>query len=299
MNKFKAWIMAARLRTLPLSIAGILVGSSLGTPDFITTKIFWFAIITTLALQILSNLANDYGDGVKGTDNENRVGPKRAIQSGIISKKEMFLGIVITAIIALIAAVVLIYMAFGRENFYYSIFFFVLGLLAIAAAIKYTMGDSAYGYRGLGDVFVFLFFGIVSVLGCYFLFQKKIDVLILLPAISIGALSTAVLNLNNLRDYKNDIQSKKNTLVVKLGIEKSKIYHQVLIWGAILAVMMYTFLTYHSPFQWLILLIIIPLSLHSIKVARTKNTELLDPELKKVALTTFSLAILFSLGQIL
>ena len=154
MNKLRAWVSAARLRTLPLSVSGIIVGSAFGHNNFISTSIFWFAIATTLGLQILSNFANDYGDGVKGTDNEDRIGPTRALQSGAISKKEMKIGIIFTAILTLVFAITLIYTAFGKENFFYSVFFFVLGLLAIVSAIKYTVGNSAYGYRGFGDLFV-------------------------------------------------------------------------------------------------------------------------------------------------
>ncbi|MFD2562221.1 1,4-dihydroxy-2-naphthoate octaprenyltransferase [Aquimarina rubra] len=320
MTKFKAWISAARLRTLPLSISGIIVGSSIGVrfiyedilkiiesndhliclsgPNFFDKSIFWLAIATTLGLQILSNFANDYGDGVKGTDNEDRVGPQRALQSGAISRKEMFRGIVITAIITLILAILLIYVSFGKEYFVYSVFFFLLGLAAIIAAMKYTMGDSAYGYRGLGDLFVFIFFGLVSVVGCYFLFTKNLNWSVFLPAITIGFLSSAVLNLNNMRDHDSDKKAKKNTLVVKLGIAQAKKYHYFLILGAISSMVIFLFFTYQNYANLLFLVAFIPLVIHLIKVEKTKDTKDLDPELKKVALSTFLLAILFSLGQI-
>jgi len=158
MSKTAAWISAARLRTLPLSISGILVGTALALPsDQFDISIFWLAIATTLGLQILSNFANDYGDGVKGTDNDERIGPMRALQSGVISDKEMKKGIILTAIITAILALSLIYISFGKENFFLSLLFMGLGASAIIAAIKYTVGDSAYGYKGLGDIFVFLF----------------------------------------------------------------------------------------------------------------------------------------------
>ncbi len=319
MTKFKAWISAARLRTLPLSISGIIVGSSMFNNVIVNTNpsleysigfggkllvfsetlIFWLAIITTLGLQILSNFANDYGDGVKGTDNEDRVGPQRALQSGAISKKEMFKGIVITALITLGVAIALIYVSFGAANFLYSIFFFLLGLASIVAAIKYTMGSSAYGYRGLGDIFVFIFFGLVSVVGCYFLFTKNLNFLVFLPAITIGLLSAAVLNLNNMRDHNSDKKAGKNTLVVKLGVNRAKKYHLSLLIFAMLSMLVYLLFTYDHWMNLLFLISFIPLLIHIKKVTYTKNTELLDPELKKVALTTFLLSILFSLGQIL
>ncbi len=319
MNKLKAWISAARLRTLPLSISGIIVGSSMFNNSilfsdsslnyaigsggkrllFSETAIFWLAIATTLGLQILSNFANDYGDGVKGTDNEDRVGPTRALQSGMISKKEMLIGIIATALITLSFAIALIYISFGRDNFYYSLFFFILGLGAIVAAIKYTMGNSAYGYKGLGDIFVFIFFGLVSVVGCYFLFTKELNVLVFLPAITIGLLSTAVLNLNNMRDHDGDKKAQKNTLVVKLGIHTARKYHFSILLMAMVSILVFAYFTYENVMNLLFLIAFVPLFVHIKKVYQTKNTQLLDPELKKVALTTFLLSILFSLGQIL
>ncbi|TPN88714.1 1,4-dihydroxy-2-naphthoate polyprenyltransferase [Aquimarina algicola] len=299
MSKVKAWISAARLRTLPLSVSGIIVGSVLGSENFLKTSIFWLAILTTLGLQILSNFANDYGDGVKGTDNEDRVGPERALQSGIISKKEMFLGISVTAVLTMIIAISLIYVSFGKEQFLYSLFFFILGLAAIISAIKYTMGTSAYGYRGLGDIFVFIFFGLVSVVGCYFLFVKQLRFEVFLPAITIGLLSTAVLNLNNMRDHKGDKKSGKNTLVVKLGLQKARIYHFCILFMAMFSILIYTYLTYSRITNYVYIVAFIPIVMHIVKVKKTKEAKALDPELKKIALTTFLIAILFSLGQIL
>ncbi|GAA4274757.1 1,4-dihydroxy-2-naphthoate polyprenyltransferase [Aquimarina gracilis] len=299
MNKIKAWVSTARLRTLPLSVSGIIVGSALGHKNFIGTTVFWLAIATTLGLQILSNFANDYGDGVKGTDNEDRIGPERALQSGIISRNEMKKSIILTSILTLVVAIALIYAAFGKENFLYSIFFFVLGVIAIIAAIQYTVGNSAYGYKGYGDVFVFIFFGLVSVVGCYFLFSKQLTGSIFLPAITIGLLSTAVLNLNNMRDHDSDKKAGKNTLVVKLGVSASRKYHFILILGAMLAMFCYGLILYEKPINLLFVIAFIPLIVHLRKVSKVKQPKLLDPELKKVALTTFLLSILFSLSQIL
>ena len=314
MTTIKAWISAARLRTLPLSISGILVGSVLGTTSsfqqnylengatvlFFNSPVFWLAILTTLGLQVLSNFANDYGDGVKGTDNENRIGPKRALQSGIITDTQMKKGIIITSIITLFSAILLIYLSFRRSNYSYSIFFFLLGLAAIAAAIKYTVGKSAYGYRGLGDIFVFIFFGLVSILGCYFLYIQAINSwLILFPAITMGCLSTAVLNLNNMRDIENDQAVGKRTLVVKLGLPKAKIYHKNLIGVAIVSFVQFQIIIFTHWIELIGLIAIVPLYVHFKKVEKTEIPEQFDPELKKVALSTFLLALLFSLGQIL
>ena len=304
----KHWIQAARLRTLPLSVSGIIVGSmyALSHPtDYVLTptevfnwSILGFALLTTLGLQVLSNFANDYGDGVKGTDNEDRIGPKRAIQSGVISAPAMKRAIIITSILTLLSAITLIYIAFGDTNFMYSLFYLVLGVLAIASAIRYTVGKSAYGYRGYGDIFVFVFFGLVSTLGVNFLYSKQLDFDLFLPAIGIGLLSVAVLNLNNMRDEASDKKAGKNTLVVKMGIEKAKKYHFFLISTAMVVFFIFALLNNFTFDQFLFLLAYIPLVKHLQTVKRNTNPKELDPELKKVALSTFLLSVLFSLCMI-
>ena len=322
----KSYIKAARLRTLPLSVSGIIVGSFLGAysafknfsesyiqlhignnqnigNNFViffkyNLPIFLFAILTTLSLQILSNFANDYGDGVKGSDT-NRSGEARMVSSGKITPKQMKIAMVFTTIITLIASILLIYVAFGKENFTYSLLFFGLGVASIAAAIKYTVGNSAYGYSGFGDIFVFLFFGLLSVVGSYFLYTKSLQFDIFLPAITIGLLSTAVLNLNNLRDVVEDKKNNKNTLVVKLGVDNAKKYHYFLIIGALFVSIVYVVINYKSPLQFLFLIAFIPLIINVKTVSKNKNTSLLDGELKKVALSTFLFSILFSICQIL
>ena len=296
----KHYIQAARLRTLPLSVSGIILGSSLAYANgFFDWKIFVLAIITTIGFQVLSNFANDYGDGVKGTDNEDRIGPERALQSGAISPKQMLNAIKITGVVTFCIALILIYVSFGKENFGYSILFFGLGLASIAAAIKYTMGKNAYGYSGLGDVFVFLFFGLLSVCGSYFLFTKSINFAIFLPAISLGLLSVGVLNLNNMRDRESDAKANKNTLVVKIGGEFAKYYHYFLLIVGFLFTLLYVIIHYSSPIQFIFILAFIPIVKHMLTVVNSKNPVDLDPELKKLALSTFFFAILFGLGQIL
>lgn len=304
----KSFIKAARLRTLPLSVSGIILGSYLGV-DYLNsisigsvkitvwlTPIFWLAILTTIGFQVLSNFANDYGDGIKGSD-KNRTGEARMVSSGAITPKQMKMAMIITTITTLIIALLLIYTAFGSENFGYSILFFGLGIASIAAAIKYTVGNSAYGYSGFGDVFVFVFFGLLSVVGSYFLYTKSINFEIFLPAISIGLLSTAVLNLNNLRDSQEDKKNNKNTLVVKLGTEKAKNYHYFLIFGALISALIYVFLNYESIYQLIFLVAFIPLFKNVKTVAQNKIPADLDKELKKVALSTFFFAILFGIGN--
>ncbi|MFY9242381.1 MAG: 1,4-dihydroxy-2-naphthoate octaprenyltransferase [Polaribacter sp.] len=306
----KSFLKAARLRTLPLSVSGIIVGSylgvdylnsiSIGSVKIITwlTPIFWLAILTTIGFQVLSNFANDYGDGIKGSD-KNRTGEARMVSSGAITPKQMKMAMIITSIITLIFALLLIYVAFGSENFGYSIVFFGLGIASIAAAIKYTVGNSAYGYSGFGDVFVFLFFGLVSVVGSYFLYTKQLNFEIFLPAISIGLLSTAVLNLNNLRDREEDKKNNKNTLVVKLGSGNAKKYHYFLILAALLTAFIYVFLNFESIYQLLFLIAFIPLIKNIKTVAQNKIPAELDKELKKVALSTFLFAVLFGIGNTL
>jgi 1,4-dihydroxy-2-naphthoate octaprenyltransferase len=294
------WIQAARLRTLPLSLSGIILGGLLAHKEgLFSGLIFLFSILTTIGFQILSNFANDYGDGVKGTDNETRIGPKRALQSGVISPKQMLRGIYITVLFTLLVALILIYVSFGVKNFAYSVLFFFLGLASIVAAIKYTMGKNAYGYSGLGDVFVFLFFGLLSVVGGLFLYSKTVEIATFLPAFTIGFLSTAVLNLNNMRDRASDVLSKKNTLVVKLGAEKAKYYHYCLLMLAFISSFTYVISDYKSPFQFLYLLAFVPIALHFVRVIKNKKVEKLDPELKIVALCTFLYAVLFGVGQFL
>lgn len=290
----KNWIQAARLRTLPLSVSGIIVGSFYAMHQGVFDgQIFSLAMLTTLGLQILSNFANDYGDGVKGTDNETRIGPERAIQSGAISVKQMKNGIILTSILTFLIAVLLIYVSFGKENFFYTLLFLVLGVASIVAALKYTIGNSAYGYRGLGDVFVFLFFGLLSVLGSYFLYAKEFDWLLVLPACAIGLLSTGVLNLNNMRDELSDKASNKNTLVVKIGGKKAKIYHFTIVIVAMLSLLVFAFAKF-QPVQYVFLIGFIPLLLHLKRISAYQNPKQYDPELKVLALSTFLLSILIS-----
>lgn len=295
MSKTTAWIQAFRLRTLPLSISGILVGSFIAYKNgFWDNGIFALAILTTLFLQILSNLANDLGDSQKGADNESRVGPKRAVQSGVISAKEMQVGVVIFAILAAATAIPLIFIGTSGMPLEVLWIYIGLGIACIIAAITYTVGRKAYGYNGLGDLMVLIFFGFVSVLGVYSLFSKTFDILVFLPALTIGALSVAVLNLNNMRDQVNDAVVGKITLVVQMGAKNAKVYHGILLLVSFLSLTSYILINeiYISLFALLPYFILLK---HYLLVRKNKVPKDLDPELKKVALATFFIALLFSI----
>lgn len=294
MGNTKAWVQAARLRTLPLSLSGIIVGTALAMLEGqFELPIFILALLTTVGFQVTSNFANDYGDGVKGTDNEDRIGPARAIQSGSITKKSLKKGIIVSIIISLLIALALIYFAFGLENLPYILLFLLLGLLSIWAAITYTVGSNAYGYRGMGDLFVFLFFGLLGVLGSMFLYTKSLGWSSLLPAISIGLLCVAVLNLNNLRDIVSDKKHGKITMVVKMGYKNGKRYHFLLILVALISFVLYLWMEDFGWKQSFFMVAFVPLLIHLRKVMMTKDPGELDIELKKVALSTFLLALLF------
>ncbi len=300
MAQLKTWISAFRLRTLPLSISGAVVGSSYAYfLGFFDILIFVLIVLTTLSFQILSNLANDYGDGIKGTDNNSRIGPERALQSGAISPKQMKNAIIVNAILSIILALLLIYVAFGVSQLFSSLIFIVLGALSIYAAIAYTVGKSAYGYRALGDLMVFLFFGWLSVMGTYFLFAKDLNSMLLIPASAIGCLSAAVLNLNNMRDLETDLKSKKITLAVYFGKKSSKIYHFALILSAILLMLIFQYSISYSKIMYLSWIAFIPLIFHLKVVFFIKNPKDFDPHLKLVALSTFVLAILFATALII
>jgi 1,4-dihydroxy-2-naphthoate octaprenyltransferase len=304
----KHWIEAARLRTLPLSVSGIIVGSFYAMSQSIFNwKIVISALSTTLLLQILSNFANDYGDGIKGTDNDDRIGPKRAIQSGTISPQAMKRALWVTSFLTMASAITLIYYSFKDTNLVYSLFFLFLGVLAVASAIRYTVGNTAYGYRGYGDVFVFVFFGLVSTLGVSFMILKAVDPLLILPAMAIGFLSVGVLNLNNMRDEASDRKVGKNTIVVKIGGEKAKKYHYFLIISAMVLFLAFAVLfDYYKDNDpgsfnidvYFFLIIYIPLIKHLMRVRNNTEPRALDPELKKLAIATFLTSVVLALSLI-
>lgn len=294
----KHWIAAARLRTLPLSVSGIILGSLIALSDgHWNWTIFILAFLTTLFLQILSNYANDYGDGIRGTDAE-RIGEKRAVAAGDISAESMKKAIVIFSALSAVTAISLVWISFGIENLKWVLLFLFLTVACVWAAIKYTVGKNAYGYAGMGDIFVFLFFGIISVWGSYTLYQHHdFNYSIFLPASAIGLLSTAVLNLNNMRDIATDRKAGKNTLPLRMGFEASKIYQSILVLLPFVLSVIYLFITDKNQwFHFLFLLLLIPAILFIKTIFSIQEPRLLDKELKKVALLTLAFSLVLGIG---
>jgi len=293
----KNWIKAFRLRTLPLALSCIIMGNGLayGTGENFQWVIFTLAITTTLFLQILSNLANDLGDYSHGVDNQNRIGPRRTLQSGLISRLQMIKAIIIISIISAISGLLLIGVGIDFKNWPEIIIFALLGLSAMAAAIKYTMGNNPYGYTGFGDIAVFLFFGWLGVGGSYYLQTHVLNWIIILPASAMGMFSAAVLNINNMRDHQSDKLAGKNTVVVRFGLRAAKIYHLLINLLPCFLCVLYS-LNFHSQINILnyLYLISFPLILkNSLEILNRNDFEAFDPYLKKQALYTFVFSILF------
>ena len=287
---FIAWLIAARLRTLPLSLSGIFFGATVALAiENFDPSIFHRALIVTISLQVLSNFANDLGDGLKGTDNENRIGPKRALQAGLLSARELKTGIVVLVILTGLAIYQLLQGANLNSTSYAVLA--ILGVLSIVAALTYTLGKKPYGYYGLGDFMVFFFFGGVAVLGTIVLFAPKIPFYAIGYTLTAGSLSTAVLNLNNMRDHQSDKASGKNTLVVRMGVERAKIYHYLLLITAYIGFTFSTIavLSTSSIFLLLAFIFLIP---HIQKVRKVEDYRNLDDELKKIALFCFLLSVI-------
>ena len=300
MASLKSWIKAARLRTLPLAMSGILMGAALAYSDEVfNAKVTVLAIVTALFIQIFSNFANDYGDSQKGTDNQHRVGPKRTVQSGEISPQQMKAGMIVLIILSLITGIWLVTEGTKGLDITTFLLFLAFGIMALIAAYRYTAGSNPYGYAGFGDVAVFLFFGLLPVVGTYFLNTHQINFELFLPATSIGLFSTGVLNLNNMRDIENDRNSGKNTVVVRMGTASSKTYHSLLILMGMLFTVIFSVLNSTSTYQWIFLLSF-PLFLSDlIQIGKINVTRKFDPFLKKLSLATLLFTVLFGLGIII
>ena len=297
MQKVKYWIQAARIQTLPLSISGILVGSSFAyNINSFDNIIFFLSIITAISFQVLSNFANDYGDGILGTDNQ-RIGPDRVIASGKLSLKELKKGIVINVFISITFSYSLIKYSF-KSDYFLILIFLILSISSIVAAIKYTMGKSPYGYHGLGDIFVFIFFGYVSVFGSFFLQTKIINYELFILAAIIGFLCVGVLNLNNIRDIENDSAMNKKTIPTRIGFSNAKIYQTFLILFSIVLTALLT-LKFKPSYNYIFVVIgILPLVYHLFKVRQAKNPIEFKPLLKQLAVSNFFYSIFMSIFMI-
>ena len=294
-NKTAAWLNAMRLRTLPLALATTITGVSLA---YMFGGVNWLVAaltaLTTTLLQINSNLANDYGDFLKGTDSDERIGPERALQSGVLKAKEMKLAIVIFSSLSLLSGLALL--AISNIDNVAKVVLFLAGILAIYASIKYTAGSNPYGYRGLGDVSVMVFFGVLGVIGAYYLQTNQLSWSIILPAIGIGSFSAGVLNVNNTRDRLSDINSGKITLAVRLGEENSRRYQVVLMLVGVMCFLTYAILHFQYLTDWIFMLSIPLFLLNAYKVYVIREDAKLDPYLKQLALSTFLLAVLLAIG---
>jgi 1,4-dihydroxy-2-naphthoate octaprenyltransferase len=296
----KPWIQAFRLRTLPLALSNTIIGTCLAAADDkFRWSVFGLAALTTILLQIMSNMANDYGDFVNGKDTAERIGPKRMVQSGEITPKIMLRGIIVIGILCVVSGVSLILIGTAGMDITNLLIFGILGLAAIVAAIKYTVGKNPYGYRGLGDIFVFIFFGLVGVIGTYFLHTQSYRWDLILPASAIGFLSVGVLNMNNMRDYEQDKKAGKRTIVVAMGKKNAAYYHLFLVAGAVILAVIYTLLNYHSLWQGLFVLSFPMLFLNLKKVFTYKSSLELYPELPRLSMASLLFALTFGIGLII
>ena len=299
-EKLKMWWETARPKTLPLALASIFTGSALGywaNPEGFNGVVMALCLLTTILLQVLSNFANDYGDHQKGSDTEERIGPLRGIQKGGISASELKWGLIVMVLASFISGSLLIGIAY--ENLSDLLAFAGLGILAIIAAITYTVGAKPYGYMGLGDISVLVFFGLLGVGGTYYLQTHSIDAAIILPAIGSGLLASAVLNINNLRDIEQDAKAGKNTLAVRLGPHKGRVYHCLLLSIAALCYVIFALSTATSWANYLFLLAFPLLAKHAIFVYRSQEPSALRPMLAQMSMISLFINILFSLGLLI
>lgn len=298
MSSIKNLIYASRLRTLPLACScAIVAGAMAYYVAAFDGIIFSLSLLTIVLLQVLSNFANDLGDSQKGTDNEHRIGPERAVQKGLISMQKMDQYVKILTGLAFLSGLILLY--FSNMLLWQKMLFIALGIAAIAAAKFYTMGKMAYGYRGYGDVFVFLFFGIVGVVGSLFLYIHVVNLAALLPAVGVGLLSVAVLHLNNMRDVVNDLQSGKMTLAIRLGHENSKLYFLFLIVGGIFSWGFFPMTqTWVHVFSYIYYIGFIPLFYVLFIFLKIKEAAQYDKLMKPLALSVFLISLLFFVSQI-
>lgn len=294
----RAWLESLRLRTLPLACASVMTGSALAWwQGHFNAGTASLALLTTALLQILSNLANDYGDAQKGSDTPERIGPLRGMQKGAISQAQMRMALMFTVALTVISGVSLVVRA--CQSFNDMLGFIALGAVAIVAAIAYTVGKKPYGYLGLGDASVLIFFGWLGVLGSYYLQAHQISTLLMLPATACGLMAVAVLNVNNMRDIESDQQHGKFTLAVRLGAAGARRYHSLILFAALLCCALFALLASLSVAGWLFLLAA-PLLLRQARYITQQTSAIaMRPELEKTVKSALLLNLLFSLGLVL
>ena len=292
-----SWIKAIRPRTLPLAWACLTLGGVLAHMEGnFKGSIYGLSVFTAFCLQILSNLANDYGDAESGLDGPNREGPSRTIQEGLITKQQMKVAIGLMIVLSFISGLLLIYVSF--EDWEWMISFLGLGLLSIWAAIKYTMGKNPYGYSGWGDLFVLIFFGWVGVGGSLFLYNQNFHWINLLPATSLGLFSVAVLNVNNIRDIESDKKSGKYSIPVRIGREAAIRYHGLILIVAISCSIAFALLREFQDFQWIFMLVLPFLIRNWNGIQKNKSPHKIDPFLRQMAFITLFFVVLFFFASV-
>ncbi|MEP0711584.1 1,4-dihydroxy-2-naphthoate octaprenyltransferase [Algoriphagus sp.] len=295
-TKKEAWLHAVRLRTLPLALASIFAGSFLAAyQNVFRWEILLFAALTTIFLQILSNLSNDYGDTIHGADHLARQGPVRAVQSGLISLPEMKRAMYIFGALSLVSGLILLFLAV--QDWVLFGVFLGLGLAAIWASVSYTSGKNPYGYAGLGDISVFAFFGLLGVYGTYFLHSLAWDDSVIWIGIALGLFSAAVLNINNIRDIASDTTAGKKSIPVRIGKKSAVIYNWFLILGGNYCLIIFAFIT--QEWTSILALGLFPFMVKiGWSVQRGTTSQEIDPNLKKMALSTLGWVILFGIGLV-
>ena len=291
MKKFKPIVHSMRLRTLPLSLAGVLLGLLLANTA--SWPVFLLTLLTTVCLQILSNVSNELGDHLSGTDQEGRTGPAYSLQQGTLTERDLRRTIVVMAVLCAVFGTLMVWCSFGTLLSAPALSLLALGAAAIAASIRYTLGKNPYGYRGWGDLYVFLFFGLVSVMGGYYVAAHTLSPWLLLPASAVGCFSVGVLNVNNIRDMATDAGTRVTT-PLRIGERNAKIYQTALIVAGWLMLAVYLIAQARTPWQW-IGVVTLPLYVRHLAGVWRLRGQQLDRMLPLLVMSTFVLALLTGL----
>ncbi len=299
MTKISYYIKSMRLRTLPLSLAGVCLGIMLAAADYyVDWKVALLIMLTTICLQVLSNVSNELGDTLSGVDGEDRNGPQYSLGEGGLTIPEMKGFIAVMAVACALSGLLMLQASFGTLFAIEPLCLIALGAAAIGGAIKYTLGKNPYGYRGLGDISVFIFFGLVSVMGSYFVAAHTLlSWIIALPAVAVGCFSVAVLNVNNIRDMKTDAGIRVTT-PLRVGLKRARIYQTALVAMGWLCLVAFNLMRFPDIWHWLFV-ITLPLFIKHLIGIWTRTDRELDPMLPLLVISTFILSLLFGLGYII